>query len=154
VGATHTEFNPDCEDAVFVAGFASEDSGVEQVSQTLFGLSAELVKADFGVQTINGEDIEELRAKLPANVALGVESCLKKCNISKKRALIAVAEMVTVSHAHSLAPSECNGTSSRFQLDLDRTDHVHAMAMKTKSATILNIFFDNGMADVMFRFST
>lgn len=26
-GATHTEFNPDCEPAVFVAGFASEDPG-------------------------------------------------------------------------------------------------------------------------------
>ena len=84
MGATHTEFNPDCDDAVFVAGFASEDPGVEQLAQTLFGLSPELVKADLGVQTINGEDIEEFRDKLPANVALGVESCLKKCNISKK----------------------------------------------------------------------
>jgi hypothetical protein len=84
MGATHTEFNPDCGDAVFVAGFANEDPGVEQVAQTLFGLSPELVKADLGMQTINGEDIEEFRDKLPANVTLGVESCLKKCNVSKK----------------------------------------------------------------------
>ena len=28
-GALHTEFNPDCEDALFVAGFASEDPGVQ-----------------------------------------------------------------------------------------------------------------------------
>jgi oxalate decarboxylase/phosphoglucose isomerase-like protein (cupin superfamily) len=84
MGATHTEFNPDCEDAVFVAGFASEDPGVEQVAQTLFSLRPEVVQADLGVETINGEDIEEFKDRLPANVALGVESCLKKCGISKK----------------------------------------------------------------------
>ena len=84
MGATHTEFNPDCDDAVFVAGFASEDPGVQQVAQTLFSLDPELVKADLGLDTINGEDIEEFRDRLPANVALDVESCLKKCGISKK----------------------------------------------------------------------
>ena len=83
-GATHTEFNPDCDDAVFVAGFASEDPGVEQLAQTLFSLDPKLVQVDLGVQTINGEDIEELRDRLPTNVALGVESCLKKCGVSKK----------------------------------------------------------------------
>lgn len=83
-GAAHTEWNPDCEDAVFVAGFANEDPGVEQLAQTLFGFDTELVKADLGVHTINGESIEEFKDQLPANVALGVESCLKKCKISKK----------------------------------------------------------------------
>ena len=29
-GALHTEWNPDCTDALFVAGFASEDPGVQQ----------------------------------------------------------------------------------------------------------------------------
>jgi hypothetical protein len=61
MGATHTEFNPDCDDAVFVAGFASEDPGVEQLAQTLFSLDPKLVQVDLGVQTINGEDFEELR---------------------------------------------------------------------------------------------
>jgi len=84
MGATHTEFNPDCDDAVFVAGFASEDPDVEQLAQTLFSLDPKLVQADLGVQTINGEDIEEFRDRLPANVALGVESCLRKCGISKR----------------------------------------------------------------------
>ncbi|KAF2718211.1 RmlC-like cupin [Polychaeton citri CBS 116435] len=82
-GATHTEFNPDCEDAVFVAGFASEDPGVEQIAQTLFELDPELVKADLGVQTLSGQDIETFAKHLPKNVALGVEQCLKKCGIQK-----------------------------------------------------------------------
>ena len=80
-GSTHTEWNPDCEPAVFVAGFNSEDPGVEQSAQTLFELDPDLVQADLGVVTLNGESIEEFKDKLPANVALGVYSCLKKCGI-------------------------------------------------------------------------
>ncbi|KAI6857438.1 hypothetical protein KC343_g880 [Hortaea werneckii] len=80
-GALHTEFNPDCEDAIFVAGFASEDPGVEQAAQTLFSLDPALVKADLGVNTINGQSIEEFRQHLPANVALGVKECLAKCGL-------------------------------------------------------------------------
>ncbi|WPG99156.1 RmlC-like cupin [Acrodontium crateriforme] len=83
-GATHMEFNPECEETVFVAGFASEDPGVEQSAQTLFELDPELVKADLGLQTIAGEDIENFKNAIPKNVALGIESCLKKCNIQKK----------------------------------------------------------------------
>ncbi|KAI6829371.1 hypothetical protein KC340_g8922 [Hortaea werneckii] len=80
-GALHTEFNPDCEDAVFVAGFASEDPGVVQAAQSLFSLDPALVKADLAVDTINGQSIEEFRQQLPANVALGVEQCLNKCGL-------------------------------------------------------------------------
>jgi hypothetical protein len=35
-GALHTEWNPDCEPAVFVAAFPSEDPGVQQAVQTFF----------------------------------------------------------------------------------------------------------------------
>ncbi|KAI7086443.1 hypothetical protein KC356_g5023 [Hortaea werneckii] len=80
-GALHTEFNPDCEEAIFVAGFASTDPGVEQAAQSLFSLDPALVKADLGVKTINGQSIEEFRQHLPANVALGVQECLAKCGL-------------------------------------------------------------------------
>lgn len=80
-GSTHMEWNPNCEPAVFVAGFASEDPGVEQSAQTLFELPEEVVQADLGVTTLNGESIAEFDAKLPKNVALGVRSCLKKCGL-------------------------------------------------------------------------
>lgn len=84
-GAVHTEFNPDCNDAVFVAGFASEDPGVQQSAQTLLGLEDDLVNAVFGAAnvTIDGKDIDTFRPLLPANVALGVESCLVKCGLQK-----------------------------------------------------------------------
>lgn len=84
-GALHTEYNPGCENATFVAGFASEDPGVQQTAQTFFGLSEDIVKATLGgVDTFDGADLEKLRSIIPANVAAGVEQCLSKCGISKK----------------------------------------------------------------------
>ena len=83
-GAIHTEFNPDCYDAVFVAGFASEDPGVQQAAQTFFGLNDDIVKAALGQDNFAGEDLDKVRSLIPANVAEGVEKCLKKCHISKK----------------------------------------------------------------------
>lgn len=84
-GAMHTEFNPDCEDAVFVAGFNNVDPGVQQTAQTFFNLRPDISGATLGgLSHINGEDIETFRDMLPANVVLGIESCLKKCGISKK----------------------------------------------------------------------
>jgi len=85
-GAVHTEFNPDCTDAMFVAAFASEDPGVQQSAQTFFGLNEDIVSAALGTDTINGQDIDQFKSQIPANVALGVESCLAKCNIKKRKA--------------------------------------------------------------------
>jgi hypothetical protein len=84
-GAIHTEWNPDCEDAVFVAGFNNVDPGVEQIAQTFFNLAPEAIGATLGgARYLDGEDIESFRAMLPPNVASGVESCLKKCGMTKK----------------------------------------------------------------------
>ncbi|KAL8772006.1 MAG: hypothetical protein Q9209_002671 [Squamulea sp. 1 TL-2023] len=82
-GALHTEFNPNCDDAIFVAGFASEDPGVQQVAQSYFGFDQDVVEAATGNDfTFEGKDVEEFRSLIPANVALGVESCLKKCGLN------------------------------------------------------------------------
>ena len=84
-GAVHTEFNPECEDALFVAGFASEDPGVQQSAQTFFGLNDDIVTAALGGQdTFDGADLDKFRSLIPANVAEGVEKCLSTCGISKK----------------------------------------------------------------------
>lgn len=46
-GAIHTEFNPQCQPAVFVAGFANEDPGVQQSAQRLFELDDDVLEAAF-----------------------------------------------------------------------------------------------------------
>lgn len=84
-GAIHTEFNPDCVDAVFVAGFSNEDPGVGQIVQEISGFEGDLLNAAFGGElNVDGADIEAYRSKIPANVVRGVESCLAKCNIAKR----------------------------------------------------------------------
>jgi hypothetical protein len=83
-GAIHTEFNPNCEPATFVAGFGNQDPGVLQSAQSFFGLEDDIVQAALGLDTINGQDIDHFRGMIPANVAKGVEACLAKCGIKKR----------------------------------------------------------------------
>lgn len=84
-GAVHTEYNLDCTDSIFVASFANEDPGIQQSAQTLLGLSNDIVNAAFGSDnmTFDGMDIETFRPLIPADVALGVESCLRRCGIPR-----------------------------------------------------------------------
>ncbi|KAK3323607.1 RmlC-like cupin domain-containing protein [Cercophora scortea] len=81
-GSVHTQFNPDCTDAVFVASFNSEDFGAGQIANETFAVGNDVIAATFG-QSINGADIDKIRAAIPASIALGVEECLMKCNIKK-----------------------------------------------------------------------
>ncbi|KAM0431945.1 hypothetical protein ACHAPT_005200 [Fusarium lateritium] len=82
-GSVHTQFNPDCEPATFVAAFAAEDFGTGQIADETFALSDDVIAATFG-QTIAGEDIDRVRDAIPASIALGVEECLKKCGLQKR----------------------------------------------------------------------
>lgn len=71
-GSVHTEFNPDCTPAIFVASFPNEDPGVGQIAQEYFGLSNEIVKGSAGGEvTVDGADIDKFRGKIPANVVRG-----------------------------------------------------------------------------------
>lgn len=84
-GALHTEWNPDCVPAVFVAAFPNEDPGVQQAAQALFGFEDEVIRAAFGGDgTVDGQDLDRFRTLIPANVALGVESCLQNCNLTQR----------------------------------------------------------------------
>lgn len=84
-GAIHAEFNPDCTNATFVAGFASEDPGVQQSAQRLFDLDDGLLQAVFKSDfTFDGRDIDSFRSYIPKNVAMSVESCLQKCGLQKR----------------------------------------------------------------------
>ncbi|KAL0944348.1 Spherulin-1A 1 [Colletotrichum truncatum] len=82
-GSLHTQFNPDCEPATFVAAFTSEDFGTGQVADSTFALSDDVIAATFG-QSIDGEDIEMVRAAIPKSIAKGVDECLKRCEKKKR----------------------------------------------------------------------
>lgn len=83
-GAIHQEFNPDCEDTVFVAGFNHQDPGVQTIAPNLFSLRPDVVSATLGgVQMLDGKDIESFREAIPQNIALGIDACLRKCGIKR-----------------------------------------------------------------------
>jgi len=81
LGSVHTQFNPDCTPATFVAAFNAEDFGAGQVAEELFALSDDVVSAAFG-QAIDGKDVAKFKGAIPASIALGVEQCLKTCGIA------------------------------------------------------------------------
>ncbi|KAH8894062.1 RmlC-like cupin [Thozetella sp. PMI_491] len=81
-GSVHTQFNPDCSDAIFVASFNAEDFGTGQIANETFALTDDVIAATFG-QTIAGADIDKVRHAIPKNIALGVDQCLQKCGIKK-----------------------------------------------------------------------
>jgi len=79
----HTQFNPDCTPATFVASFNNEDFGTGQVPDELFAMSPDVVSAAFG-QAVEGADIAKFKAAIPTSIAEGVEQCLKTCGIAKR----------------------------------------------------------------------
>ncbi|KAI8714911.1 Cupin type-1 domain-containing protein [Fusarium sp. LHS14.1] len=81
-GSVHTQFNPDCTDAVFVASFASEDFGTGQVLDQTFAFEDDVVVAALG-QAVAGKDVDAVREAIPTSIALGVDGCLQRCGIEK-----------------------------------------------------------------------
>ena len=80
-GSIHWQFNDGCDGAVFVATFDSSDPGTSTIAQNFFGLSAGVVNATLGFpRSIDGRNIEEFRALIPANLAQNVDECLARCS--------------------------------------------------------------------------
>jgi oxalate decarboxylase/phosphoglucose isomerase-like protein (cupin superfamily) len=83
-GSIHYQVNPGCAPATFVATLNSEDPGTSQIAQNFFGLNGDVVSATLGFpSSFDGKDLESFRKMIPANLALGVEQCLKRCGIPK-----------------------------------------------------------------------
>ncbi|KAJ7165450.1 RmlC-like cupin domain-containing protein [Mycena crocata] len=84
MGSIHYQQNPTCDNAIFVAGLSSEDPGRSDVATNLFMLPPDVVNATLGFpSTIGGSNIAQWKSHLPANLALGVETCLQMCGISQ-----------------------------------------------------------------------
>ncbi|CZR52953.1 related to spherulin 1A precursor [Phialocephala subalpina] len=82
-GALHLEFNPDCDEMIFIAAFNSEDPGVNTPAESLFMLDDDFSALATGLEFLPGADIDKFRHLVPATIAQGVESCLKRCGIKK-----------------------------------------------------------------------
>lgn len=83
-GSFHTQMNPDCEPAIVVTAFPSEDVGASLIATQALALSDDVIANNLG-QTISGADIDAFRDKLPKGVVTSVEQCLAKCKIDKRK---------------------------------------------------------------------
>ncbi|KAH6876551.1 RmlC-like cupin domain-containing protein [Thelonectria olida] len=83
-GSFHTQLNPDCEPAVVVTAFASEDMGTSLIADATFALDDDIIANMFG-QAIAGEDIDRVRKALPKTIVYKVEECLAKCGKQKRQ---------------------------------------------------------------------
>jgi oxalate decarboxylase/phosphoglucose isomerase-like protein (cupin superfamily) len=84
MGSIHYQQNPTCSPAVFVAALNNEDPGRSDVATSFFMLDSDVVDAALGFpHTIGGSNIDAWRSHLPANLAAGIDSCLKACGLQE-----------------------------------------------------------------------
>ncbi|KAI2465569.1 RmlC-like cupin domain-containing protein [Annulohypoxylon bovei var. microspora] len=84
MGALHTQFNPTCDNATFIAPLSSDDFGANTMAQAFLALQDETIAATAG-NHISGADIDKFRGLVSTSVAMGVEQCLQTCNIPKRK---------------------------------------------------------------------
>jgi Cupin len=77
-GSVHTQFNPTCDNATFVASFNSEDFGTGQVVDEVLAFEDDIVLSAFG-ESFDASQLEVMRKQLPVSIAQGVASCIASC---------------------------------------------------------------------------
>lgn len=77
-GSVHTQYNPDCKPATFIASFNNEDFGTGQIPEELFALNNDIVTAAFG-ESFSGADVDKFQGAIPQSIALGIKECVKRC---------------------------------------------------------------------------
>jgi len=80
-GSIHYQLNLGCEPITFIAALNDEDPGVNQAAQRFFGLPPDVVDATLG--DIGLELVVKIASGIPDNLAIGVDRCLKKCNLKR-----------------------------------------------------------------------
>jgi len=82
-GSIHWQQNMECTPATAIAGLSSEDPGASSIAQNfLSNTSADIIDAALGFPSqINADNFAQFKANIPVPFALGIESCLKRCNI-------------------------------------------------------------------------
>lgn len=80
--AIHWQTNLGCAPVLTVAAFNHENPGVSQVAQNFFRIDQDALSATLG--GVSTEFLEKTSSKIPRNIALGIEECLKRCGISRE----------------------------------------------------------------------
>jgi hypothetical protein len=81
-GSIHFQQNLECSPQVAIAGLNSEDPGASSIAQNFFALDPAVVDATLGFpKQIDASNFAQFKSAIPKPFALGIESCLQRCNI-------------------------------------------------------------------------
>jgi len=80
----HYQANLNCDYVTFVAGFNNEDPGYATVGQRFFGIPPNVTDVTLGDIGLN--ETIRIAQGIPDSFAIGVQSCLTKCNIQNTTA--------------------------------------------------------------------
>lgn len=77
-GAIHFEINQSCKRSILIPSFNSEDPGVQTTLNNLFAFEDDVLR---GTSNLTPTEIAAIRAILPIAPGLGINDCLKRCNL-------------------------------------------------------------------------
>ena len=77
-GAIHFEINLSCKRSILIPSFNSEDPGVQTTLNNLFLFNVDVLQA---TSNLTPTEIAAIRAIIPIAPGLGIDKCLKKCNL-------------------------------------------------------------------------
>jgi hypothetical protein len=81
-GSIHFQQNLECTPQVGISGLNSEDPGASSIAQNFFALDPAVIDATLGFpKQIDASNFAQLKKAIPTPFALGIESCLQRCNI-------------------------------------------------------------------------
>jgi oxalate decarboxylase/phosphoglucose isomerase-like protein (cupin superfamily) len=80
-GSVHYQLNTGCDPVIFVAALNDEDPGASQIAQLFFGLPPNVTQATLG--DIGLQEVNNLATGIPDSMAIGIDQCLQKCNLTR-----------------------------------------------------------------------
>ena len=81
MGSIHWQANLGCETVLFVAGLSNEDPGTSTIAQNFFKIDEGVLSATLG--GTSSTDLQQTKGNIPANIALGLDKCQRKCGLGK-----------------------------------------------------------------------
>jgi Cupin len=80
-GSIHTMYNTGCTNAQLVSALNSDDSGTNNIANSLFSLPPDLLNAAFGYNNIDVNGTRNSIQPIGTGAAWGSQQCLAKCGL-------------------------------------------------------------------------
>jgi oxalate decarboxylase/phosphoglucose isomerase-like protein (cupin superfamily) len=108
-GSIHWLANLGCESIVFVAGLSDEDPGLSTIAQNFFSIEEDILSATLG--GVSADVLNKTASIIPADVALGLETCLQKCGLVQTTSTTTAPSTTTTSSTTATSSTTTNNNN-------------------------------------------